>query len=240
MFSAALSESLRITIGDELKLKLNRLLCNRSKDWECAGTVVHIDDDGEITLELRSSANVPTNVTDGYFVCFVWKPITFDRMQAAMKTFAVDDTSLSGYLYHKLLGHEIPDQTLPVKLPQNIHVKGLPPLNNSQMEAIRQVLQKPLALIQGPPGTGKTVTSASLIYHLVKQNKKEQVLVTAPSNVAVDQLTQKIEATGVKVVRLAAKSREHLDSNVEHLSLHNIGKTLCRWLVARVNQGFFF
>lgn len=52
VFSAALSESLRITIGDELKLKLNRLLCNRSKDWECAGTVVHLDDDGDITLEV--------------------------------------------------------------------------------------------------------------------------------------------------------------------------------------------
>jgi len=48
-----------------------------------------------------------------------------------------------------------------------------------------------------------------------------QVLVVAPSNVAVDQLTEKIHKTGLKVVRLAAKSREALDSSVAFLALHN-------------------
>jgi hypothetical protein len=38
--------------------------------------------------------------------------------------------------------------------------------------------------------TGKTVTSASIVYHLSKMNPG-QVLVSAPSNVAVDQLTEK-------------------------------------------------
>ncbi|KAH7889474.1 AAA domain-containing protein [Phlebopus sp. FC_14] len=47
-----------------------------------------------------------------------------------------------------------------------------------------------------------------------------QVLVCAPSNVAVDQLTEKIHATGLKVVRLTAKSREALDSSVAFLTLH--------------------
>ena len=37
---------------------------------------------------------------------FVWKSTTYDRMQNAMKTFAVDETSVSGYLYHRLLGHQ--------------------------------------------------------------------------------------------------------------------------------------
>jgi regulator of nonsense transcripts 1 len=31
----------------------------------------------------------------------VWKSTSFDRMQNALKTFAVDDTSVSGYLYHQ-------------------------------------------------------------------------------------------------------------------------------------------
>ena len=47
-----------------------------------------------------------------------------------------------------------------------------------------------------------------------------QVLVTAPSNVAVDQLTEKIAATGLRVVRLASKTREQTSSNVDHLCLH--------------------
>lgn len=77
----------------------------------------------------------------------------------------------------------------------------------------------PLCLIQGPPGTGKTVTSTTLVYHLVKQ-KNGKVLVCAPSNIAVDQLTEKINGTGLKVVRLCALSRESVSSNVNYLSLH--------------------
>jgi regulator of nonsense transcripts 1 len=47
-----------------------------------------------------------------------------------------------------------------------------------------------------------------------------QVLVCAPSNVAVDQLAEKIHHTGLKVVRITAKSREALDSPVSFLTLH--------------------
>jgi regulator of nonsense transcripts 1 len=53
-----------------------------------------------------------SNITTGYIVEFVWKSTSFDRMQQAMRTFAVDETSLSGYLYHKLLGHELEPQAV--------------------------------------------------------------------------------------------------------------------------------
>ena len=43
----------------------------------------------------------------------------------------------------------------------------------------------------------------------------------APSNTAVDQLTEKIHRTNLKVVRLCAKSREAIDSPVSFLALHN-------------------
>ena len=43
----------------------------------------------------------------------------------------------------------------------------------------------------------------------------------APSNVAVDQLAAKVAATGLKVVRLVAKSREGVASSVETLTLHS-------------------
>ena len=43
----------------------------------------------------------------------------------------------------------------------------------------------------------------------------------APSNIAVDQLTEKIDKTGLKVVRLCAKSREAIESPVSFLALHN-------------------
>lgn len=74
--------------------------------------------------------------------------------------------------------------------------------------------------LQGPPGTGKTVTSATIVYHLCT-TAGSQVLVCAPSNVGVDQLAEKMAATGLKVVRLCAKSREAVASPVEHLTLHH-------------------
>lgn len=47
-----------------------------------------------------------------------------------------------------------------------------------------------------------------------------QVLVVAPSNIAVDQLAERISRTGLKVVRVAARSREDISSTVEPLTLH--------------------
>ena len=35
---------------------------------------------------------------------------SYHSMQTALKTFAVDDTSVSGFLYHRLLGHEVEQQ----------------------------------------------------------------------------------------------------------------------------------
>lgn len=35
-----------------------------------------------------------------------------------MKTFAVDETSVSGYIYHKLLGHEVEEQVVKCQLPK--------------------------------------------------------------------------------------------------------------------------
>ena len=59
-----------------------------------------------MALELRRNDGVPHELTVNFSVDFVWKSTSFDRMQLAMKTFAVDEQSVSGYIYHKLMGHE--------------------------------------------------------------------------------------------------------------------------------------
>lgn len=69
----------------------------------------------------------------GFIVEYVWKSTSFDRMQRAMKMFAVDETSVSGYLYHRLLGHDVEQQTLRVHLPKRFSAPGLPELNHSQV-----------------------------------------------------------------------------------------------------------
>ena len=68
-----------------------------------------------------------------------------------MRTFATNDKAMTSYLYHKLLGHEIPDQTFDIDLPDKISPPTIPELNESQQHAVRSVLRKPLSLIQGNP-----------------------------------------------------------------------------------------
>lgn len=208
---------LRLVPGDELRLRYSGDAAHPA--WQSVGHVIKLTAQEEVALELRASQGVPVDITHGFSVDFVWKSTSFDRMQGAMKTFAVDETSVSGYIYHHLLGHEVEMQVVRNTLPRRFGAPGLPELNASQVFAVKSVLQKPISLIQGPPGTGKTVTSAAIVYHMAKQGQG-QVLVCAPSNVAVDQLAEKISATGLKVVRLCAKSREAVSSPVEHLTLH--------------------
>ena len=69
-------------------------------------------------------------------------------MQSALKTFAVDETSVWGYIYHKLLGHEVEDVVIKCQLPKRFSAPFLPELNHSQVYAVKTVLQRPLSLIQ--------------------------------------------------------------------------------------------
>ncbi|TPX14421.1 uncharacterized protein E0L32_005385 [Thyridium curvatum] len=215
------SGDVKLAVGDEMRLKYKGEL---RPAWEGVGYVIKIPNNqsDEVTLELRKTGNdksVPTECTHNFSADYVWKATSYDRMQIAMKTFAVDEMSVSGYIFHKLLGHEVAVAPMKTTMPKKFTAPGLPDLNGSQISAIKAVLSTPLSLIQGPPGTGKTVTSATIIYHLAKMNNS-QVLVCAPSNVAVDQLCERIHRTGLKVVRLTAKSREDVESSVSFLALH--------------------
>jgi regulator of nonsense transcripts 1 len=214
---------LRIVPGDELELSHPGDL--RSNAWKCKGQVTQITHLDEIVLELKTRKDAPIDQSSGFSIDFVWKPTSFERMQRALKLFLVDEFSLTGYLFHLILGHDVEPQTLKIPPTKKLSVPNLPPLNSSQMNAVKAVLSKPLSLIQGPPGTGKTVTSATIVYHLAKRSN-EQVLVCSPSNIAVDQLTEKIHKTGLKVVRLCAKSRESVDSSVSFLTLHVLVRKL--------------
>lgn len=71
------------------------------------------------------------------------------------------------------------------------------------------------AVIQGPPGTGKTTTIVAMSQYLVSQ--KQQVLVVAPSNQAVDHLAIKLSEKGLNVIRLGQPYR--LSEDVKRLSL---------------------
>ena len=139
----------------------------------------------EICLELKNPKGVPTDPDLKFIVEFIWKSTSFDRMRLALKIFLRDESSVSNYIFYKLLGYNTQEQFIKANIPKHLSVSGLPELNHFQMNAVKKALITPLCLIQGPPGTGKTVTSTSLVYHLVKQ-KMGKILVCAPSNIAVD------------------------------------------------------
>jgi regulator of nonsense transcripts 1 len=140
---------IRLAIGDELRLVYRGVL---AKPWEGIGNVTKVPDNhsDEIGLQLRQF-DVPYKCTE-FNVEFVWKSPTFDRMHNALKKIAYDDTCISSYIFHKILGHDVEVQILKNQIPTNFSVPNTAELNHSQIFAIKSVLQRPLSLIQGPPG----------------------------------------------------------------------------------------
>ena len=98
----------------------------------------------------------------------------------------------------------------------------LPTLNVSQQEAVHKILNaNELAIVHGPPGTGKTTTLIQAIQALLKQENK-QILVCAPSNTAVDLLTEKLHLGGVQVLRVGnpARINERLMAHTLDAKMH--------------------
>jgi ATP-dependent RNA/DNA helicase IGHMBP2 len=83
---------------------------------------------------------------------------------------------------------------VPVKLPHHN-------LNASQKTAVANVLANPnVCIIHGPPGTGKTTTLVAAVQELAGYGNK--VLVSAPSNTAVDHFALCLLNAGITILRV--------------------------------------
>lgn len=85
-----------------------------------------------------------------------------------------------------------------------------PNLNEGQRVAVAFALEcpEPVALIHGPPGTGKTTAVVELIRQAVRRGQR--VLATAASNVAVDNMAERLlhgSGKAVKIVRVGHPAR---------------------------------
>ncbi|KAI8460315.1 P-loop containing nucleoside triphosphate hydrolase protein [Phakopsora pachyrhizi] len=79
-------------------------------------------------------------------------------------------------------------------------------LNDSQKRALQHALSSlPVTLIFGPPGTGKTHTLASIIAALF--HRGDRILVVAASNLAIDNIAERLLGLGLPLTRLGHPAR---------------------------------
>lgn len=96
-------------------------------------------------------------------------------------------------------------------------------LNTSQNLAVSQILAEgDLNILHGPPGTGKTTTLVKAIAALVERTGS-QLLIVAPSNTAVDVLTERLDHMGINVLRVGNPVRVS-DSLLELTLDEKVGK----------------
>lgn len=135
---------------------------------------------------------------------------SFRVMAEALREAESKDDERFVRLRDVLLGHRAPSfRTLP-RL-------SFPWLNASQQDAIQRVVEsQEVAIVHGPPGTGKTTTLVEAIIETLQ--RETQVLVCAPSNAAVDWISEQLMRRGIHVLRVGNPLRmndEMLDCSYE-------------------------
>ena len=78
-------------------------------------------------------------------------------------------------------------------------------LNPSQTAAVAAALLQRVTAVQGPPGTGKTQVACGLVERELRRGGR--VLAVAETNIAVDNMTRRLAARGVAVLRLGKVER---------------------------------
>ncbi len=170
-------------------------------EYRAEGTISY-QGDNRLRLTLRTD-ELPDWSRDGKLgIDLLFDDNSYDEMQYALRLATkLAEKKEEGRLISILTGNAVPGfspRSLPVDLPS---------LNTSQQQAVDHILAADeLAIVHGPPGTGKTTTLVQAVKALIRQGAK-QVLVTAPSNTAVDLLSERLAGQGLNVVRVGNPAR---------------------------------
>lgn len=132
--------------------------------------------------------------------------VTHTRLKATLSQLQTASTAGSSSLVDVLFGTRPPRAAASPALPPPQRLNAS--LDESQADAVSFALSaSDIALIHGPPGTGKTTALVELVLQCVARG--ERVLVAAASNVAVDNLVERLRCASPKlgIVRTGHPSR---------------------------------
>jgi ATP-dependent RNA/DNA helicase IGHMBP2 len=179
-----------------------RLFSNHDAEHDhIDGTITH-SSGNRIKLAFRTD-ELPDWADNGKLgVDLMFDDNSYDEMQYALKlATTLSEKKEEGHLINVLAGGSKP--TFNTNIPKYEN----PRLNSKQNEAVNKILQaNELAVVHGPPGTGKTTTLVQAIRAIIDRGEK-QVLVVAPSNTAVDLLSEKLSEEGLNVLRVGNPTR---------------------------------
>jgi len=170
-----------------------------------------------------SSDELPDWIEDGLLgVDVMFDEMSYREMEFALREVMKAEDNRVATLREVLLGEEKHNNQSRKVEEDRVSTATL---NKSQRDALQKVLEaSEVAFIHGPPGTGKTTTIVQAIAQTVKAER--QVLVCAPSNAAVDLLTDKLSEQGLNVLRIGHPAR---------VTEHTLSKTLDARIAAHHN-----
>ncbi len=184
---------------------------SRKPEKEHANGVINYVRDNTMVVTLNND-ELPDWIEDGLLgVDVMFDEMSYREMEHALKELMKADGNRIAELREILLGDgpvSSIQNSVPNTLNSELRIQNPPSsiLNDSQNSSLRKVINtEDIAFIHGPPGTGKTTTLAQAIQFTVKE--EQQVLVSAPSNAAVDLLVEKLSELGLNVLRIGHPAR---------------------------------
>ncbi len=190
-------------ISHQLRFGVSAMLFSNldAKNNFVEGTITFVSGN-RLKISLRID-ELPDWASDGKLgIDLLFDDNSYDEMQAALKlAMTLSGKKEEGHLINILTGTATP--TFNTDFP----VYNNPKLNSTQQAAVNKIVQaNELAIVHGPPGTGKTTTLVQAIKALIKAGE-ERILVVAPSNTAVDLLSEKLSEEGLNVLRVGNPAR---------------------------------
>ncbi|CAI9732054.1 DNA-binding protein SMUBP-2-like [Octopus vulgaris] len=189
------------TPGDIVQLSLNQK--NAAESENIAVGIVSKTTSNSISIAFDEYKDIETMSSDAHYKLLkIANDVTYKRLKSAVSGLHKAGNGRASDLLDILFNHKfISSEKCHDFTFYNTN------LDESQREAVKFAInQKNIAIIHGPPGTGKTTTVIEILLQAVKQ--KQKVLVCAPSNIAVDNLVDRLAQLKQNILRIGHPARQ--------------------------------